>query len=126
MKSQAPGALMIAVGWSVFSFFFSLYFEIFPNISNMYGSLTALIMVMLWLYICMNLLLYGAEINAYFEKQFRMAQASMREMLSRERDEAEKELNKEKKKYLEKENERKKKTEMKVSAEKKKEEQQTN
>ena len=68
----------------------------------MYGSLTALIMVMLWLYICMNLLLYGAEINAYFEKQFRMAQASMREMLSRERDEAEKELNKEKKKYLEK------------------------
>lgn len=92
----------------------------------MYGSLTALIMVMLWLYICMNLLLYGAEINAYFEKQFRMAQASMREMLSRERDEAEKELNKEKKKYLEKENERKKKTEMKVSAEKKKEEQQTN
>ena len=42
----------------------------------MYGSLTALIMVMLWLYICMNLLLYGAEINAYFEKQFRMAQAS--------------------------------------------------
>ena len=69
----------------------------------MYGSLTALIMVMLWLYICMNLLLYGAEINAYFEKQFRMAQASMREILSRERDEAEKELNKEKKKYLEKE-----------------------
>ena len=58
----------------------------------MYGSLTALIMVMLWLYICMNLLLYGAEINAYFEKQFRMAQASMREMLSRESDEAEKSL----------------------------------
>ena len=125
-KSQVPGAVLIAAGWSLFSYFFSLYFELFPGFSNMYGSLTALIMVMLWLYICMNLLLYGAEINAYFEKQFRMAQASMREMLSRERDEAEKELNKEKKKYLEKENGRKKKTEMKVSAEKKKEEQQTN
>ena len=36
----------------------------------MYGSLSALIMVMLWLYVCMNLLLYGAEINAYFEKEF--------------------------------------------------------
>ena len=118
--------LLIAAGWSLFSYFFSIYFDMFPGFSNMYGSLTALIMVMLWLYICMNLLLYGAEINAYFEKQFRMAQASMREMLSRERDEAEKELNKEKKKYLEKENERKKKTEMKASAEKKKEEQQTN
>ncbi len=125
-KSQVPGALLIAAGWSLFSYFFSIYFDMFPGFSNMYGSLTALIMVMLWLYICMNLLLYGAEINAYFEKQFRMAQASMREMLSRERDEAEKELNKEKKKYLEKENERKKKTEMKASAEKKKEEQQTN
>lgn len=43
----------------------------------MYGSLSALIMVMLWLYVCMNLLLYGAEINAYFEKEFRQAQMSL-------------------------------------------------
>ena len=82
-KSQVPGAVLIAAGWSLFSYFFSLYFELFPGFSNMYGSLTALIMVMLWLYICMNLLLYGAEINSYFEKQFRLAQASVREMLSR-------------------------------------------
>lgn len=87
LKSQAPGALLIAVGWSVFSYFFSLYFELFPNISNMYGSLTTLIMLMLWLYSCMYLVLCGAEINAYFEKQFRMAQASVREMLGREREE---------------------------------------
>lgn len=84
VKSQVPGALLIAGGWSVFSNFFSIYFEVFPNFSNMYGSLTALIMVMLWLYVCMNLVLYGAEVNAYFEKEFRMAQASMREMLARE------------------------------------------
>lgn len=87
LKSQVPGALLIAGGWSVFSYFFSIYFEIFPNFSNMYGSLTALIMVMLWLYVCMNLVLYGAEVNAYFEKEFRMAQASMREMLAREHEE---------------------------------------
>ena len=41
-------------------------------------------MLMLWLYICMNLVLYGAEINAYFEKQFRMAQATVKERLIRE------------------------------------------
>ena len=110
LKSQVPGAILIAAGWSLFSYFFSLYFDMFPGFSNMYGSLTALIMVMLWLYICMNLLLYGAEINAYFEKQFRMAQASMREMLSREHDEAEKELDKEKRKFLEKEFKKKKTT----------------
>ena len=56
-KSQVPGALLIAAGWSLFSYFFSIYFDMFPGFSNMYGSLTALIMVMLWLYIYMNLLL---------------------------------------------------------------------
>ena len=77
LKSQVPGAFIIAVAWSLFSYFFSLYFTFFPNFSNMYGSLSALIMVMLWLYCCMNLLLYGAEINAYFENQFRQAQRTV-------------------------------------------------
>ena len=77
LKSQVPGAFIIAVAWSLFSYFFSLYFTFFPNFSNMYGSLSALIMVMLWLYVCMNLLLYGAEINAYFENQFRQAQVTV-------------------------------------------------
>lgn len=88
-KSQVPGALLTAIAWSLFSYFFSIYFEFFPNFSNMYGSLTALIMVMLWLYVCMNLLLYGAETNAYFEKQFRQAQESVREMLMKEKEEQE-------------------------------------
>lgn len=86
LKSQVPGALIIAVAWSLFSYFFSLYFAIFPSFTNMYGSLAAVIMVMLWLYVCMNLLLYGAEINAYFEKEFRLAQESVREMLAREKE----------------------------------------
>lgn len=89
-KSQVPGALLTAVAWSVFSYGFSIYFELVPNFSNIYGNLTAIIMVMLWLYACMNIVLYGAEINAYFEKQFRMAQASVREMMTRDRDQKEK------------------------------------
>ena len=58
LKSQVPGAFLTAVAWSLFSYFFSLYFAFFPNVSSMYGSLSTLIMVMLWLYCCMNLLLY--------------------------------------------------------------------
>lgn len=85
-KSQIPGAFITAVAWSMFSYGFSIYFELVPNFSNMYGNLAAIIMVMLWLYGCMNLVLYGAETNAYFEKQFRMAQASVREMISRDRE----------------------------------------
>ena len=86
-KSQLPGAFMIAVAWMIFSYGFSLYFEFFPNFGNMYGSLTALIMVMLWLYVCMNLLLYGAEINAYFENEFRYAQRSVKSLLSKKENE---------------------------------------
>lgn len=85
-KSQVPGALLTSVAWSAFSYGFSIYFELFPNFSNMYGNMAAIIMVMLWLYVCMNLLLYGAETNAYFEKQFRQAQESVREIMSREKE----------------------------------------
>lgn len=94
-KSQVPGAFLIAAAWMIFSYGFSLYFEFFPNFGNMYGSLATLIMLMLWLYVCMNLILYGAEINAYFEKQFREAQKSVKTFLSK----------KEERQHPEKENE---------------------
>ena len=80
-KSQIPGAFLIAIAWSVFSYGFSFYFEIFPGFSNMYGNLATIIMVMVWLYVCMNLLLYGAEINAYFEKEFRLTHRSVRGLI---------------------------------------------
>ena len=87
-RSQIPGALFTATLWSVFSYFFSLYFEIYQNFSNMYGSLTALVLAMIWLYFCMNFVLYGAEINAYFEKEFRAAKKSVQEILNHKKDEA--------------------------------------
>ena len=80
------GVLFLAVAWSIFSYGFSFYFEIFPGFSNMYGNLATIIMVMVWLYICMNLLLYGAEINAYFEKEFRIAHKSVQELLAHEKE----------------------------------------
>lgn len=85
LKSQIPGAFLTAVAWSVFSYLFSLYFTFFPDFSIMYGSLSTLILVMVWLYFCMNLLLYGAEINAYFESQFRQAKLSFWQLIARKR-----------------------------------------
>ena len=61
---QAPGAVFAAIGWYVFSLGFSLYINISPGINNMYGSLTTIILVMLWLYFCMYIILIGAEINS--------------------------------------------------------------
>ena len=83
LKSQVPGAFFTAAAWSAFSYLFSLYFTFFPDFSIMYGSLSTLILVMVWLYFCMNLLLYGAEVNAYFEKQFRQAKMSFGQLISR-------------------------------------------
>ena len=62
---QLPGAVFAAVSWAVFSYGFSLYLDFVSNMSLIYGSLTTLVVVMLWLYGCMYLLFIGAEINHY-------------------------------------------------------------
>lgn len=59
---QIPGAVFAAVSWSGISWSFSLYIDRF-NGFNMYGKLTAVIIMLLWLYFCMYLLLVGAKIN---------------------------------------------------------------
>lgn len=68
IKRQIPGALFSAVGWTGFSFFFSLYVKYSARISIIYGSLTTIVLVMLWLYTCMYMFLMGAEVNLYVEQ----------------------------------------------------------
>ncbi len=67
VKSHLPGAFVAAGGWVLFSFFYSLYTLYFSRMSYIYGSLTAIILLMLWLYFCMIILLCGAEFNKYCE-----------------------------------------------------------
>lgn len=62
-RAQLPGASVAALGWMIYSFFYSLYIEYFPSASYIYGSLAAVILFMLWLYFCMIIMLVGAEIN---------------------------------------------------------------
>ncbi len=61
---QIPGALFTAVSWNLFSFFFSIYVENYNGMS-VYGSLSTIVVIMLWLYVCMYLLLAGAYLNHY-------------------------------------------------------------
>lgn len=65
---QLPGALFTAVGWVGVSFIFSVYINVFTGFSDMYGSLTTIVLLMLWLYSCMYILLIGGHINIYIEK----------------------------------------------------------
>ena len=62
---QIPGAVFSAAGWLLFSYLFSLYIGYYPNLSYIYGSIAAVVMLMLWLYACMMILLFGAELNKF-------------------------------------------------------------
>ena len=68
-KKHIPGAFMSALGWMIFSYFFALYVDNFSNYSYIYGSLTAIVLLMLWLYACMTMFLLGAQANVWlYEK----------------------------------------------------------
>lgn len=60
-----PGALLAAVGWMTFSDLFSVYVEHFPNYANIFGSVYAVAMAMLWLYFCVCIVFYGGALNRY-------------------------------------------------------------
>lgn len=62
---QIPGAIFSAVVWSVFSWGFSVYVE-HTNTYTIYGTLSLIMMVMVWLYFCMYIILIGAYLNRYF------------------------------------------------------------
>lgn len=72
LRDQLPGAVFSTVGWMAFSFAFSLYFNHIggKNYSYMYGSLTAIVLLLLWLYFCMCILFFGAEINYFWKELF--------------------------------------------------------
>ncbi len=59
-----PGAIFAVVGLIVSSLAFSLYLRYAPDYSATYGSLGAVIILMLWLYILGLMLLVGGEINS--------------------------------------------------------------
>ncbi|MCL2697684.1 MAG: YihY/virulence factor BrkB family protein [Oscillospiraceae bacterium] len=60
---EFPGAFLSAAGWVGFSALYSFYINNFANYSYLYGSLTAIVLLMLWLYFCMNIMFFGAQFN---------------------------------------------------------------
>lgn len=63
---ELPGAIISSLGWVGFSYIYSYYIDNMSNYSYMYGSLTAIVLLMLWMYSCMYILFVGAEINVIF------------------------------------------------------------
>lgn len=69
LAKELPGALFAAIGWQVFSFIYSLYVNNTPGFAAMYGSLATIVFAMLWLYFCITIVFWGAELNTFIEKK---------------------------------------------------------
>lgn len=67
IRDTIPGALTASLGWLVISDLFSIYVENFASLSNIYGSVYAVALSMLWLYVCLCLIFYSAAFNQYLE-----------------------------------------------------------
>ena len=64
LRSQLPGTIFATARWLIFSRVFSFYILHFWRLSYIYGSLTAVILVILWLFVIINLIFLGAGLNA--------------------------------------------------------------
>jgi membrane protein len=63
------GSVFAAVTWIIASYLFSWYLASFANYNATYGSLGAVVGLMMWLWISTIVILLGAELNAEIEHQ---------------------------------------------------------
>ncbi len=63
----SAGAMVAVVFWVILSVGFSYYVSNFGNYNQVYGSIGAVIAMLIWLWISSFLVLYGAALNAQIE-----------------------------------------------------------
>ena len=66
---EIPGAFIASIGWFLFSELYSLYITYIVKYSYTYGSLTTFMLLLIWMYICIIILFFGAESNTLIEKK---------------------------------------------------------
>ena len=66
---EIPGAFIASIRWFLFSELYSLYITYMVKYSYTYGSLTTFMLLLIWMYICIIILFFGAEFNTLIEKK---------------------------------------------------------
>lgn len=69
VRRSVPGAALAALGWLLFTMFFTVYVRFSGSYSLLYGSLSSIAIGMLWLYICISILFYGCVINLLADRR---------------------------------------------------------
>jgi membrane protein len=67
-KQSIPGTIFAVASFLAVSYLFSLYLKFFPSYDATYGSLGAIIILMLWLYLMSLVIMVGGEINSEIDK----------------------------------------------------------
>lgn len=67
-KWVMPGALLATVLWLIASWGFSFYVKNFGSYGEVYGSISAVVVLLLWLFLTSFIILLGAELNSEIEK----------------------------------------------------------
>lgn len=65
IKHNIIGASISTLSWLIISNIFSIYFKKFPINVSVYGSLAGIVLVLFWLFICINIIFLGATINEF-------------------------------------------------------------
>ena len=69
-RKQMPGAIAATIGWYSFSAIYATYIRNSKNLAFMYGSLALIIVFLVWMYVCMNIVLIGGEINFLYNNRY--------------------------------------------------------
>lgn len=67
-----PGALLATFLWLLASWGFSFYVKNFGSYGEVYGSISAVVVLLLWLFLTSFIILLGAELNSEIEKYARI------------------------------------------------------
>ncbi len=73
LSSSLPGAMLASFGWLGFSDLYSIYVRNFTGYANIFGSVYAVALSMLWLYFCLCILFYGGALNRYLTERRKLS-----------------------------------------------------
>ena len=68
LKHCLRSSVFSATGWLLFSWLYSIYVNLFPKYTQLYGIIGLLVLAAVWLRVCISVLLYGGILTRLFSE----------------------------------------------------------
>ncbi|MCL1924650.1 MAG: YihY/virulence factor BrkB family protein [Defluviitaleaceae bacterium] len=69
IKKLLPGCFFVTFAWLILSFGFNIYINNFSNMTLLYGSIGGVMVLLIWLNLMCNTLLFGSVLNVLSERK---------------------------------------------------------